>query len=175
MFDRTLERTTRLLRPSEDSRIRLELEVGKLRGPTGELAISRLDVGLEAGHPQRLFDFVRELQRSVPLRLATQTDAQRGYALVAGAEVRAFRAAPVEIDPDMTVDAALERVIRACLDHLIGNEPAVCEARLPEGVHQMRVAMRRLRSALSLFRKVLPEAQDRWIREETKWLAGALG
>jgi CHAD domain-containing protein len=39
----------------------------------------------------------------------------------------------------------------------------------------MRVAMRRLRSALSLFRKVLPEVQDRWIRNETKWLAGVLG
>ena len=39
----------------------------------------------------------------------------------------------------------------------------------------MRVAMRRLRSALSLFRKVLPEAQDRWIRDETKWLAASLG
>jgi CHAD domain-containing protein len=51
----------------------------------------------------------------------------------------------------------------------------VLEGRLVEGVHQMRVAMRRLRSALSLFRKVLPESQDRWIRDETKWLAAILG
>lgn len=175
VFDSTIERTTRLLRPSEDSRIRLELEVGKLRGAAGELPIARVDIGLEAGTPQRLFDLVRELQRSVPLRLSTQTDAERGYALVAGAEPRAFRPALLEIDPEMTVDAALERVIRTCLDHLIGNEPAVREARFAEGVHQMRVAMRRLRSALSLFRKVLPEAQDRWIRDETKWLAAILG
>jgi len=175
VFDSTIERTTRLLRPSDDSRIRLELEVGRLRGLAGELPIARLDVGLESGSPHRLFDFVRELQRSVPLRLATQTDGERGYALVAGAEPRALRAAPIDIDPEMTVDGTLERVIRACLDHLIGNEPAVLDARLPEGVHQMRVAMRRLRSGLSLFRKVLPEAQDRWIRDETRWLAGVLG
>jgi triphosphatase len=175
VFDSTIERTTRLLRPSDDSRIRLELEVGRLRGAAGELPISRLDVGLESGSPRRLFDFVRELQRSVPLRLSTQTDGERGYALVAGAEPRALRAAPIDIDPEMTVDGTLERVIRACLEHLIGNEPAVLDGRLPEGVHQMRVAMRRLRSALSLFRKVLPEAQDRWIRDETRWLAGVLG
>jgi CHAD domain-containing protein len=146
-----------------------------LRGAAGELPISRLDLGLESGSPRRLFDLVRELQRSLPLRLSTQTDAERGYSLVGGVEPRALRAATIEIDPEMTVDAALERVIRACLDHLVGNEAAVLEARLPEGVHQMRVAMRRLRSALSLFRKVLPEAQDRWIREETRWLAGVLG
>ena len=175
VFDRTVERTTRLLKPSEDSRIRLELEVGTLRSAAGELPIARVDLGLESGSPQRLFDLVRELRRSLPLRLSTQTDAERGYTLLAGAGPKAFRAAPVEIDPEMTVDAALDRVIRACLDHLIGNEPAACEARLAEGVHQMRVAMRRLRSALSLFRKVLPEVQDRWIRDETKWLAGVLG
>ena len=175
VFDSTIERTTRLLRPTDDSRIRLELEVGTLRGKSGELPISRLDLGLEAGAPGRLFDFVRELRRSLPLRLATQTDAERGYALVAGAEPVAVRAGPIQIEPEMTVDAVLERVIRACLDHLVGNEPVVLQARLPEGVHQMRVAMRRLRSALSLFRRLLPEAQDRWIREETRWLAGILG
>lgn len=175
VFDSTIERTTRLLRPSDDSRIRLELEVGTLRGKSGELPISRLDLGLEAGNPRRLFDFVRELQRSVPLRLASQTDGERGYALVAGAEPRAVRAVSVELEPTMTVDSVLERVIRGCLEHLVGNESAVLDAWLPEGVHQMRVAMRRLRSALSLFRKVLPEAQDRWIRDETRWLAGVLG
>ncbi|MEJ0070164.1 MAG: CHAD domain-containing protein [Pseudomonadota bacterium] len=175
MFDSTIERTTRLLRPSDDSRIRFELEVGTLRGAAGELVISRVDLGLESGSPRRLFDFVRELQRSLPMRLSTQTDAERGYSLVAGVVPRALRAATIEIDPEMTIDAALERVIRACLDHLVGNETAVLEARLPEGVHQMRVAMRRLRSALSLFRKLLPEAQDRWIRDETRWLAGVLG
>jgi len=35
VFDRTIERTTRLLKPSDDSRIRLELEVGTLRGAAG--------------------------------------------------------------------------------------------------------------------------------------------
>ena len=175
VFDSTIERTTRLLRPTEDSRIRVDVEVGRLRGATGEMPIARIDLGLEAGNPRRLFELVRELQRGVPLRLSTQTDAERGYALVAGATPRAHKAAPVVIDETMTVDAALQHVVRACLEHLIANEPAVREARLPEGVHQMRVAMRRLRSALILFRKLLPADQDGWIREETKWLAGVLG
>jgi inorganic triphosphatase YgiF len=175
MFDCTIERTTRLLRPTEDSRIRVDVEVGRLRGAGGEMPIARVDLGLESGDPRSLFELVRELQRSVPLRLSTQTDAERGYALVAGAAPRAQKAAPVVIDETMTVDAALQHVVRACLEHLIANEPAVREARLAEGVHQMRVAMRRLRSALSLFRKLLPEHQDHWIREETKWLAGVLG
>jgi inorganic triphosphatase YgiF len=175
VFDSTIERTTRLLRPSQGSRIRVELEVGTLRGGAGEMPIARVDLGLEAGPPRTLFDLVRELQRSLPLRLSTQPDAERGYALVAGAAPRAQKATPVEIDAAMTVDAVLQRVVRACLDQLIANEPAVREAQLAEGVHQMRVAIRRLRSALSLFRKLLPPAQDLWLRGETKWLAGVLG
>jgi len=45
----------------------------------------------------------------------------------------------------------------------------------PEGVHQARVALRRLRSALSLFRRLLPAADHQWLAGEVKWLAGALG
>jgi len=46
---------------------------------------------------------------------------------------------------------------------------------LPDSVHKMRVATRRLRSALATYRPVIErEAGDR-IRAELKWLAGELG
>jgi inorganic triphosphatase YgiF len=68
MFDCTIERTTRLLRPTEDSRIRVDVEVGRLRGAGGEMPIARVDLGLESGDPSSLFALVRELQRSGTLR-----------------------------------------------------------------------------------------------------------
>jgi CHAD domain-containing protein len=46
---------------------------------------------------------------------------------------------------------------------------------LPDSVHKMRVATRRLRSALATFRSVVdPETAER-LRAELKWLAGVLG
>lgn len=46
----------------------------------------------------------------------------------------------------MTVENVLQRIGRRCLAHLLRNEPAAL-ADQPEGIHQMRVAIRRLRSA----------------------------
>ncbi len=43
------------------------------------------------------------------------------------------------------------------------------------GVHQMRVAVRRLRAVLSGFREMLPPAQRHWASDELRWLAVALG
>ncbi len=57
---------------------------------------------------------------------------------------------------------------------MIAQEPRAWEGLDPEGVHKMRVATRRLRSALRAFKKVLP-ASIRSFNSEFKWLAAALG
>jgi CHAD domain-containing protein len=46
---------------------------------------------------------------------------------------------------------AFGRIVGHCLHHLLGNWTAVVVARDPEGIHQMRVAIRRMRSVIALF------------------------
>src|SRR5690606_12993673 len=55
------------------------------------------------------------------------------------------------------------------------NEPVVCRGDDPEGVHQMRVGLRRLRSLFTVFAPVLPAAQTDYFKSELKWLASELG
>jgi CHAD domain-containing protein len=74
----------------------------------------------------------------------------------------------------MTIEAALQKIGRSCLAQLLRNEPAVLSAE-PEGVHQMRVAVRRLRSAISSLEKILPQEDVQWVTEELRWLGGTLG
>jgi triphosphatase len=74
----------------------------------------------------------------------------------------------------MTVEAALQEIGRACLAHLLHNEAAAL-AREPEGVHQMRVAVRRIRSAISAFKNLLPAADRRRVSGELAWLVDILG
>jgi CHAD domain-containing protein len=81
----------------------------------------------------------------------------------------------VEIDRQVTGDDALAGIIRHCISHMIANEACVAAGADPEGVHQMRVALRRLRSALVLFRPFVPAEQYDWLNTEVKWLAGSLG
>jgi CHAD domain-containing protein len=63
---------------------------------------------------------------------------------------------------------------RACLKQIVSNLGALAKGDC-EGVHQMRVGLRRLRAAMSLFAALLHDPQTAAIKNELKWLAGELG
>jgi len=67
---------------------------------------------------------------------------------------------PISLDPAMSVEAALQRIGRRCLTHVLSNEQAAL-AGDPEGIHQMRVAVRRLRSAFLALKRPLQEKRPR--------------
>ena len=79
------------------------------------------------------------------------------------------------ISPPVPVPAtAFKAIGRACFRQIVGNEPALLKGD-PEGVHQMRVGLRRLRAALSLFADMLPDPQTAAIKTGLQWLQGELG
>lgn len=85
------------------------------------------------------------------------------------------KARPVEVPPDALLDELLAAVLESGLAQLVENEAAASLGLDPEGVHQMRVGARRLRSALGFFGPVLPEPACDALRAELRWLAGELG
>src|SRR5262249_35130391 len=121
-----------------------------------------------------LFQTARELAREVPVQLATSSKAQRGYFLVAGKRLEAIKAAPVALMPDSTGEAAFRAIARACLRQLVANQPVfLCGD--PEGLHQMRVALRRLRAAVSLFADMLADGQTEEMKAQLRCIGGELG
>ena len=88
--------------------------------------------------------------------------------------ITAVYAEPLALDPAQSGDAALRQIGLAGLDSIARNEADVLAGFEP-GIHQMRVAVRRLRATLSAFRELLPDHQRRWASVELRWLAGALG
>ncbi len=80
----------------------------------------------------------------------------RGDGVLAEAALQAVKAAPVETHAGMTVIAAFRSIALACLDHLQSNEQGLQESDHPEFVHQARVAIRRLRSAIRVWKARLP-------------------
>ncbi|MFJ3903455.1 CHAD domain-containing protein [Streptomyces sp. NPDC090025] len=78
-------------------------------------------------------------------------------------------------DPaDGTAGAAVLAYVRTQVDTLVTLDPAV-RRDLPDAVHQLRVACRRLRSAFKTYGKVLDRTVTDPIGDELKWLAGELG
>jgi len=78
--------------------------------------------------------------------------------------------------PETPPDVALRRIVAECHADLIKYRAVVLKSRRPLGVHQTRVALRRMRAAFSLFRGAVPGPTEgrlvRALAAEAKWLAG---
>jgi CHAD domain-containing protein len=75
----------------------------------------------------------------------------------------------------MTGAQAFQIIGASCLQHLMANEAIVRAASEADAVHQMRVALRRLRAAITLFKNVVEDEQRGQIKAELKWMANVLG
>ncbi len=82
---------------------------------------------------------------------------------------------PITLKADATLDDAIYVIVSACLKHWQANLSAAVNDKDPVGTHQVRVALRRLRSALTAFKKYIPESQRVWLNSEAKWLLSQLG
>ncbi|MFF2780916.1 CHAD domain-containing protein [Streptomyces sp. NPDC058052] len=81
---------------------------------------------------------------------------------------------PAGPDGDGSAGAAVLAYVREQAEAVVRLDPAV-RRDLPDAVHQMRVACRRLRSAFKTFREVLDRDVTDPVGAELKWLAGELG
>jgi len=83
------------------------------------------------------------------------------------------------LSPTTPPDAALRQIVASCHADLLKYRAIVLASRRPIGIHQTRVALRRLRAALNLFRPaVRGPIEERLVRSlsaEAKWLAGECG
>lgn len=160
------------------TRIEAAIDQGEVRLAAGDVGepISEIELELKSGDSSALYDLALRLLEVAPIRIQMLTKSERGYRLVEGesATPAAVHAEPIELDPGMTVEAALRAIGRNCLTQLLRNEAAALAGE-PEGVHQMRVALRRIRSAVSSLKELLRAEDRRWLREELGWLADALG
>jgi CHAD domain-containing protein len=80
-----------------------------------------------------------------------------------------------KLPPGATVGDVLRRAIGASTVHLLRSDAVMRLDVDPEGVHQARVATRRLRSDLRTFRDTLDPEWSTQLREELRWLGTALG
>src|SRR5512136_1679849 len=95
-------------------------------------------------------------------------------------EPRPGEAGPVKADyrvvePWMTPLDAFRALCAVCVQHIEGNRYGALAAADPEYLHQMRVALRRLRTAFGLFSDALPRPVAAELLEELRWLTRALG
>ena len=173
-------KTMQLADPDGAGMVELALDIGAITAEDGdgrirEEAIAEIELELKSGSPHVLFDLADKLATQTGLSIAIGNKAERGHRLATGQPPEPQKAARSPITTDMTVEQALEHFGRHGYSQWLANQPVVEEGSDPEGAHQMRVALRRLRSALTLFRRVIPPIQLERLKSDMAWLASALG
>jgi inorganic triphosphatase YgiF len=170
----SVRRTTWRLARNGDQ-IELTLDQGEISGGGSTGAVDEMEVELRRGRPRALFDLAQEIAAVVPLRLGVLSKAERGYAIANGTLGKSAKAEPIRLNPEMTTAQGFASVAYACLRHFRLNEAVLLEKPDPDALHQVRVAMRRLRSSFSLFRSVIADGAFDGLREEIRWFTDQLG
>jgi inorganic triphosphatase YgiF len=162
---------------SRQGTVELAYDTGLLRAGSLELPISELEFELMSGKPAAIFTVSNGWQQRHGLILDPRSKSQRGDALATLAQqlpaaesdkarsklVAGFwaprGASGVTLNPEMDAPAAMAAIAAECVEQISRNAAALAEvdtlgiypAGNSEHVHQLRVGMRRLRSAWRLF------------------------
>jgi triphosphatase len=169
-----VRRSRRIVYRGEDE-IEVCLDVGQVRTQAGEVPLSELELELRSGSPAALFDLALAIHERVPLRPAGADKPTVGFRLLTGEIAEPMRGRPVALARDASLDEALAEMCGSCLEQIVANEAPAREGHDVEGVHQLRVGVRRLRSALSILKRAIPQEQTEALGRELRWLGGALG
>jgi triphosphatase len=154
--------------------IALCVDRGTIDTGTRSVPLCEIELELKRGTAAKLFDVARELAQTLPVRLALKSKSERGYEIIDGKQELPIKAVPINLSADASTRDAFKLIGLACLKQVIDNEPALINGD-PEGVHQMRVGLRRLRAGISLFAILLHDPQTRGIKTDLRWLARKLG
>ncbi|RVU38494.1 CYTH and CHAD domain-containing protein [Hwanghaeella grinnelliae] len=157
------------------TRLEVALDEGQILAGDRSRPISEVELELVEGDATDLVAFAQLLIEKYPLVLDRDSKAARGYALFADTEVSPVKAKDPDLTTDMTVWNAFSASVQSGVLQVMSNAPVVMLRDDPEGVHQARIGVRRIRAALSLFKNALDADKVAVAREDLKWLQQALG
>lgn len=155
-FATDFKRTTWRFESAPEQAILMMLDQGTIQAGGRQALISEVELELDGGSVAQLFALAESLGQRVALVPERLSKAERGYRLADTVEEEPVQAVSVAISKAMAPTEAFRLVALNCLEHWLGNQSGVLLSDDPEFIHQMRVAVRRLRAALNVFAPCLP-------------------
>jgi CHAD domain-containing protein len=136
--------------------------------------LQRVEVEVEPAWVERFIPLVDTLRRECGLQPAALSKFEAGLLAVGLRVPPPPELGPVSFDSNPSVGEVTFAVLRRNFSAVLAHETGTRLGEDVEELHDMRVATRRTRAALSLFEDALP-VRGRHVRMELGWLAGALG
>lgn len=173
VFVADFQRTCRRLERRDGTEIECAIDVGEIRCGERVEPLCEAELELCTGSSAELFVLARELQEGVDFALEPRSKAARGHALHGTHRVPP-RATRPRLEIDWTIERAFKEIAGRNIAHLRAHEAILVDRKDPLGVHQMRVAIRRLRSTIALLKNELPGELTARLSAELSWCARQL-
>ncbi|MDD2721686.1 MAG: CHAD domain-containing protein [Gallionella sp.] len=174
VFATDFQRSSQILE-WQGAQIEVCMDHGEVRAGTDSAPICEVELELKSGTPLQLFELALAILEIVPFELESVSKAERGFRLMAGYVEQPAKAELPKFPKKAALTQVLGGSIWACLAHFQQNIHGAMTGCDPEYLHQMRVALRRLRLLLGMAEKLRPDQRLTALRVELSEWAGALG
>jgi len=169
-----MTRTAGELRLGDGTRAMLSTDAGEIRAGPRRAELREAEIELIEGRVDGLFEMVHTLLPAGGIRFSRLSKAARGYMLADNGRIDQPDAPRLAMDIPLRRRApageAARDVLRECIDQIAVNVRVVETLDDPEGPHQLRIGLRRLRSALGVFAPVLCSPEADRLNAEARWL-----
>ncbi|MCH7336896.1 CYTH and CHAD domain-containing protein [Acinetobacter sp. NIPH 2699] len=165
-FQTDVERTFHLFE-FQGSQIEVCLDDGEIRTPDRQAKICEVEFELKQGSARDLIIFSNHLVEKYQLWLDVRSKAERGNLLAMGKKVSpATKAKTLQLKPAFSAEQAIKLIIENSLNQILPNAAAIADGVAEaDHIHQARVGLRRLRSALKHFSHWSAQIDPTWESE----------
>jgi inorganic triphosphatase YgiF len=156
-------------------RVEVSFDVGTITAGENSEPVAEIELELKEGSAQALYELGLRLLEHGQARPSILSKSDRGFALADGRARGVDKPGRPALPDGASLDEAMRCILGAILRHLFDALPTAEDGRNTEGVHQTRVALRRLRALFGLMRDVVDSPSLGAFRAEASRLADGLG
>jgi inorganic triphosphatase YgiF len=173
-FVTDIKRKSYLLDLGGGTKVEAVIDQGSVRAGSACEDVSELEIEVKDGPLGPAYRLALDLARGNVLRLGTESKADRGYRLISGRTAGPEKSYAAMLTKHASLQDAIAPACGTALAQFTANITAA-EAGDVEGIHQMRIALRRLRTAFVLFAPHLERDQKERFNDEIRKLGMPLG
>ncbi len=181
IFETSIWRTTRKIKVNRIGTVELAIDQGEIQAGTRKKKIQEVELELISGHPCSLLSAAETLFSMEKIKLSEKSKAAQGYEILNGgtsiqlASLTPENGRQPKLHRKMTGQEALVQIGTSACDQILHNYKVVLESNDPEGPHQLRVGLRRLRTALRILKPGKDNAEMNQFKRDTRDLARIVG
>ncbi len=174
-----MKRSSSVLTLERGARIELDLDIGEIVAGELKEPFREAELELLEGDIDSLYDLTQMLFPEGGLHLSSMSKSARGYMLAETGKIQTDplprNAMPVPLVSEMTSEIAARDVLRECFEQISANTEVVLFTDAPEGPHQLRIGLRRLRAAFGMFKPVIGHPEMLRLNAEARQLGARVG